>query len=124
MYSWLAPVGLLAPLLLGIQAPVANHPVLGASIFCDTAEDMGQYIHAAEAGDADRILSSTDRPRPSCAAAAANYHEHEQVRVIQDGIRSFRIMRVTVVGVYRNGALINIEPRDQYLAIREEGMEV
>jgi hypothetical protein len=43
----------LACLLIGTAVSAAERPTIGASIFCDTAENMGRYLRAAEAGNAE-----------------------------------------------------------------------
>jgi hypothetical protein len=119
----------LAPLIASSAArseeSATQKAVLGASVFCDTPEDISKYVLAAEAGDSASLLSSSDEQATvSCVAAAANYFEREQVRVIQQKVATFRIVRVTIIGVFRHGSLLETRPHDQYLAIRVEGFEV
>ena len=122
--------GVLASSLVAIGAftPVhsahAQDVTLRASVFCNSAVDMVNYLRAAEAGMASQAPISGDTGKPSCEAAAVACYEHEAVSAIQEGNKRFRVVHITIVGLFHNGSLSSIEPRDGYMFIFEPGVEV
>jgi hypothetical protein len=122
--SGILALGLGVSIVLGTPAYSEDGSIVGASVFCDTAENMGRYLRAAEAGESDRILASSARAPASCVAGVARYYEREQIRLAREGIKTFRIMRITVVGVFRDGIMFDTDPHDRYSAVLEAGIAI
>jgi hypothetical protein len=97
---------------------------LGASIFCDSAGGIRHYLHAAEMGSSYEELSSSINTGSSCVAAAAAYLRRGKVGSVVEGMKSFGIIRITVVGVFQNGLLLPTIPREQYMFILEPGVDI
>jgi hypothetical protein len=97
--------------------------VMGAGLFCATPESAGQVIHNGATNETRAWPTAVDGSVQQCTAGAAAYFEREQVKSIQEGIKSFRVMRVTIIGFMRNGVLVATKPRERYIAILEKGIE-
>jgi hypothetical protein len=119
-------LGMVLCICYASQGGAVESTVVGAGVFCETAEDMSRYIRAADAAreGQDDMQSAASRSQPQCSAAAASYVEREEVNEIQGKVLSFRIERVTVTALYRNGRLVDVEPHDEYIAVRELGLDV
>jgi hypothetical protein len=118
-------VGVLLMTAFPGPASADENETVVAGVFCQTAEEMGRYIRIAEGGDNQDLLSSAGNlPQLQCQAAAARYHQREEVNQVQGQVLSFRIVKVTIIGFYKNGQLISVEPHDEYVALREVGFDV
>jgi hypothetical protein len=114
-----------ALIALGLVASAPTHaqdrPIVGVGVFCETADQVGKFIRAATEVNIGEAFKASRAPTPFCAIAPVAYYEREQVGSLREGLKSFRILRATVVSVLKDNVWVVTKPSDLYMAVLEKG---
>jgi hypothetical protein len=117
-----------ALIALGVVASAPAHAqdraIVGVGVFCETADQVGKFIRTATEVNIGAAFKASKAPTPSCAIAPVAYYEREQVASIREGLKSFRVVRATVVSVLKDNVWIVTKPSDLYMAVLEKGEAV
>ena len=89
-----------------VPAYSQDKPIVGVGVFCETADKVGKFIRTATETDIGEAFRDSSAPTPSCAIAPIADYEREQVASIREGLKSFRIVRATIISVRKDNVWI------------------